>query len=44
MQQRWVYKILGYDFVVEFKKGSENKAANALSRMGEEDNEEKPSL
>lgn len=26
------YKIKGYDFVVEYKCGSENKVANALSR------------
>lgn len=24
MQQRWIAKLMGYDFVVEFKKGKEN--------------------
>jgi hypothetical protein len=32
-----VSKLLGYDFVVEYKKGQDNKVANALSKRNEED-------
>ena len=34
-QTRWLSKILGYDYVIEYKKGTENGGANALSRLGE---------
>lgn len=39
MQHKWASKLLDYDFVVEYKKRSENQAANALSQreqVGEE--------
>lgn len=31
MQQKWVTKLMGYDFMVEYKKGKENVVADALS-------------
>lgn len=36
MQQKWITKLLGYDLVVEFKRGKENVVADALSRQREE--------
>ena len=32
MQQRWISKLLGYNFVVEYKKRKKNKVADALSK------------
>ena len=31
-QQKWLLKLMGYDFSIEFKKGKNNMATNALSR------------
>lgn len=32
-QQKWLSKLLGYDYTVTYKKGSENSVADALSRV-----------
>ena len=31
-QQKWITKLMGYAFAVEYKKGVENKVADAISR------------
>jgi hypothetical protein len=37
MQQKWISKLLGYHFVVEYMQGKENKVADALSRKEDTD-------
>jgi hypothetical protein len=34
-QQRWVSKLFGYDFVIEYKRGRDNTATDALSRLAD---------
>jgi hypothetical protein len=31
-QQKWITKLIGYDFTMEYKKGVKNRVADALSR------------
>lgn len=32
-QQKWITKLLGYSFVVEYKKGRENKATGLINMI-----------
>lgn len=34
-QRRWLYKLMGCDFIVKYKNGSEKTVTNALSRKQE---------
>ncbi|XP_035546571.1 uncharacterized protein LOC118348625 [Juglans regia] len=36
-QHKWISKVMGYDFCVEYKRGKDNKVADALFRKSEED-------
>ena len=35
IRHRWVAAMAGYNFEIKYIRGSDNKVANALSRMGE---------
>lgn len=37
IQQKWLSKMLGFDYMIENKKGKDNLVANALSRLNEGD-------
>jgi hypothetical protein len=32
-QQKWLVKLMGYDFTIKYKKGHENSAANNLLKI-----------
>lgn len=37
MQQRWLTKLLGYDFLVKYKQSKDNVVVDAFSRRHEEE-------
>jgi hypothetical protein len=43
-QHQWVSKLMGFDFIVEYKPGASNTVANALSRHSVEESGELAAL
>ncbi|KAA8538007.1 hypothetical protein F0562_027413 [Nyssa sinensis] len=37
MQQKWLSKVMGFDFEITYRSGKSNEVADALSRKGEKD-------
>lgn len=35
LQQKWINKLIGYNYTILYRKGKENNVADALSRMHE---------
>lgn len=38
-QQKWISKLLGYDFTIKYNKGMQNKVTNVLSRQPKKEGE-----